>query len=277
MVRAQPHAVAYCALRVHVYEERFHTAPSERGGEIHCGGRLTDTAFLAHDGEDGSHSLFRAGDGVRPAACLDLLDGLPGMLDPPFRFDRGRRMLQKGRQVALGALAVAALEQQIRQAIVRAAQLRVDFECPAIAADGVVQSSGSRIRDRHVLEDALIVGLIAQCEPVRRERGVVVTLALQRQRFAQVVETLWARRVRRSTTRQAAPPGHAMRLESRTWVGRRTTVARCRNAHSAYLSRANLCRPTRGGNRAVGRERATVAFALSRTRPPIWRTRGATT
>src|SRR5690348_5717537 len=133
MVRAQSDAVAHGALRIDVREEGLHAAPCERRREIYGGRRLADTAFLADYGENSSHSLFRAG--VRGSTASDLLDGLPRVLHPAFGFGRRRRMLQKRGQVTFGALAIPALEQQIRESVVRAAQLRIDFECTPIAAD----------------------------------------------------------------------------------------------------------------------------------------------
>jgi len=63
-------------------------------------------------------------------------------------------------------------------------------------ADRLVVASRLGERDRHVLEDAGIVGVIAQRETIRRKGRVVVSLPLQRERLIQVVETLRAEVVR---------------------------------------------------------------------------------
>ena len=72
----------------------------------------------------------------------------------------------------------------------RAGELGLDVESPAIAANRLGLSSGARICDRHVLENAMIGRLIAQRELIRRQGSFVITLTLERQPLAQVVEAL---------------------------------------------------------------------------------------
>ena len=70
----------------------------------------------------------------------------------------------------------------------RACELGLDVESAAIAANRFGLSSGARICDRHVLENAVIGGLIAQGELIGRQGRFVVTLTFERQPLAQVVE-----------------------------------------------------------------------------------------
>ncbi len=72
----------------------------------------------------------------------------------------------------------------------RARELWLDVESSAIAANRFGLSSSARVCDRHVLENAMIGGLIAQGELIRRQRGFIVTLTFERQPLAQVVEAL---------------------------------------------------------------------------------------
>ena len=87
-------------------------------------------------------------------------------------------------------LGVAPPQQEERETIMRARELRLNVERPAIAANRFGLSSGARVRDRHVLENAMVGGLIAQRELIRRQRGFVVALTFERQPLAQVVEAL---------------------------------------------------------------------------------------
>ena len=116
---------------------------------------------------------------------------------------------ETGRQVLLGASRITALEQQKRKTVVRTAQLGIEIEGATIAAHGILESAGLRERDRHVLQDARIARPVAQGETVRGERGVVIALALERERFAQIVQSLRLGRRVGITTGEPAPPGHA--------------------------------------------------------------------
>jgi len=72
----------------------------------------------------------------------------------------------------------------------RSGKLGLDVESSAIAANRFGLSSSARVRDRHVLENTMIGGLIAEGELIRRQSGFVVTLTFERQPLAQVVEAL---------------------------------------------------------------------------------------
>src|SRR2546426_11200599 len=91
-------------------------------------------------------------------------------------------MCEKRLEMSLRAVGVAALEQQKRQPVVRAGECAVELQRPPVMADRFVHASRLGERDRHVLEDAGVVGMIAECEAIRREGGVVVALPLERER-----------------------------------------------------------------------------------------------
>ena len=59
----------------------------------------------------------------------------------------------------------------------------VDLECSSVVTNGVVGAVCLSERNRHVLEDTQIIGVIAQRETIRRQCRIVVTLAFQRQRL----------------------------------------------------------------------------------------------
>src|SRR5690242_4246546 len=111
----------------------------------------------------------------------------------------------------LRASPVIALEKKKREPVVRAREIGCKLERTAVAANGVIQSRRLRVRDRHVLEDARIVGPVAQGESIRGQRRIVVALTLQRERLAQIVEALRLEVAFRFAAEQATPPGHAMR------------------------------------------------------------------
>ena len=142
-------------------------------------------------------------------AGAELFEGGARVRDPSLRFRAPRRMREKCREVLLGACRIAALEQQKRESVVRAAQLGIEIECATVAAHGVLEPPGLRERDRHVLQDARIARPVAQGEPVRGERSVVIALALERERFAQIVQSLRLGRSVGITAGEPAPPGHA--------------------------------------------------------------------
>ena len=101
---------------------------------------------------------------------------------------------------------VAALDQEEGEPVVRAGQLGVELEGAPIRTDRLVHPPGARERDRHVLEDARIVGMIPHRQPVRRQRRVEVALTLQRQRLVEIIEALRLRAVVRLAADQAAEP-----------------------------------------------------------------------
>jgi hypothetical protein len=61
---------------------------------------------------------------------------------------------------------IAPPQQQEAESIVCAGQLGLDGERASIAPDCLVELSELRVGDGHVLEDLVIVGLLAEGEPV---------------------------------------------------------------------------------------------------------------
>src|SRR5206468_8398379 len=67
-------------------------------------------------------------------------------------------------------------------------------------------------RDRHVLQDARVVGVVAQRQPIRREGRVVVALAFQGECLVQIVEALRVDLVGARAAEQAAPETHGPKI-----------------------------------------------------------------
>src|SRR5690348_3415247 len=130
------------------------------------------------------------------------------VLNPSLRLRAGRRLRKKCLEMLLCTRAIAALEQQEREAVMRAGELRRELERASITADRVVQPTGLGERDGHVLQYFRIVRSVAQRQSVRRERGVVIPLSLQRQRLAQIIQALRLDVAFRLAAHEAAPPGH---------------------------------------------------------------------
>src|SRR5690606_26985703 len=107
---------------------------------------------------------------------------------------------------------IVLLQEKEGQSVVCTGQRGLQLERAAVAADRLVQLTGTRVGDRRVLEHALIVRLVAQGEPVGGQRSRVITLALQRERLVQVVDTLRSGLARGLPAGEAAPPGHARRV-----------------------------------------------------------------
>src|SRR5439155_2650598 len=67
-------------------------------------------------------------------------------------------------------------------------------------------------RDRHVLQDAGVVGVVAQCQAIRREGCVVIALALEGERLVQIIEALGMDVVGARAAEQAAPETHGPKI-----------------------------------------------------------------
>src|SRR5438034_9243026 len=91
-------------------------------------------------------------------------------------------MGEEGAQVLRRAVGVAALEEQEREAVVRAGQIPIELERAVIVPDRLVEAPRLGEGDRHVLENAGIGGMVAQRQPIRGQRGLVIALAFERER-----------------------------------------------------------------------------------------------
>ena len=89
-----------------------------------------------------------------------------------------------------GVVCLAAAQKQKCETVMRAGKLWLDLERAAIAAYRLVWPASSRIRDRHVLKNAVIRRLIPESERVRRQRGLVIALTFEREALAEIVEAL---------------------------------------------------------------------------------------
>src|SRR2546422_1236088 len=78
-----------------------------------------------------------------------------------------------------GAVGIAALQQQKRQSVVRTRERAVELERAAVVADRLVEAARLGEGDRHVLQNARVVGGIAQRQPIGRQCRVVVPPTLQ--------------------------------------------------------------------------------------------------
>lgn len=137
------------------------------------------------------------------------------MLDPACGIGAAGRLSQEGTEMASSRIGLAALEEQKRHPIVGARERVVDFERAPIRANRLVVLLGLRERDRHVLEDAEIGGVIAQGQPVRGEGGVVVALALEREGLVEIVEPLRPEVAVSGPPEEAFPEAHSRRRYQR--------------------------------------------------------------
>ena len=138
----------------------------------------------------------------RPSRALHVVSGA-GLLgdvaqralrvaDPALGVGSLGRPRQEGAQVLGRLLHVAALEQQERHAVVRAAQRVVQLQRALVVADGLLRLAGLGERDRHVEQDPGVGGIVPEGQPVGGERGLEVPLPLQGQPLVEVVQPLRA-------------------------------------------------------------------------------------
>ena len=78
-----------------------------------------------------------------------------------------------------GTVRIAALQQQEREPVVRAGEPSVQLERAPVMANRFVEAARLGECDRHVLENARVVGKIAQRQAVRRKGRVVIPLPLE--------------------------------------------------------------------------------------------------
>jgi len=112
--------------------------------------------------------------------------------------------------MSLRATKVSAFEQQIRQPVMRARQLRIELQRTPVRTNRVVELSRFGERDGHVLKNARIVGLIAKRQTVRGKRRIEIALALQRERLGEVIDALRPDMFG-VPAEDPAPPGHGIR------------------------------------------------------------------
>src|SRR2546427_6425997 len=66
--------------------------------------------------------------------------------------------------------------------------------------------------DRHVLENAGMGGMVAQRQPIRGQRGLVIALAFERERLVQIIEALGLELIDARAAEEAAPETHAPKI-----------------------------------------------------------------
>ena len=163
---------------------------------------LVKVLFYYEEGDPRRHV------GVAGAQCRERLLRVP---HPAFHFGGRRGLREEGFQMRHRAREVLALEQQKREPVMRPGELRRDVERTSIRTNGLLEPSGLGVGDRDILQDSGIVGMVAQRETIRGQRGVEIALPLERERLAQIVEALGLELAVRLATKQAAPPGHRKR------------------------------------------------------------------
>ncbi len=112
------------------------------------------------------------------------------MQDPLRHFGIAARPGQKRPEVLRGVRGIAPPQQQECQTVVRADQALIEFERPPIVSDRFLDAAALRQRDRDVLEDPDVVGLVAERELIRRDRTLDVTVSFERHALVEVVEAL---------------------------------------------------------------------------------------
>src|SRR5687768_627067 len=208
---AQPDSIPDRPLRVGVHDQRLQPSAGECRGEVYRRGGLSDAALLADDREHLTHALLELPRGIGGAvARRELIECLLRVSHPSVRFGALWRIGEKRVQVSLCTAEVAALEQQVRESVVGARKLRVELEGPAIGTHGVVELTRLGEGDRHVLENARVVGLIPQRQAIRGQRRIEVTLTLERERLGEVVDALRPDMLG-VPAEDTAPPGHGIR------------------------------------------------------------------
>src|SRR2546422_10313623 len=107
-------------------------------------------------------TLFRSRRGrLGRSGGAEVAQRLGRVLDPFLRVRPLGRMGEEGAQVLRRAVGVAALEEQEREAVVRAGQIPIELERAAIVPDRLVEAPQIGEGDRHVLENAGIGGMVA--------------------------------------------------------------------------------------------------------------------
>src|SRR5207249_3542578 len=134
------------------------------------------------------------------------------VLDPFLRVGSFGRVREERAQVLGRAVRIAALEQQEREPVVRARELAVELQRAAIVPDRFVDAPRLGERDRHVLENARVVGMVAQRQAIRCEGRVVVALAFECERLVEIVEALGVDLVGARAAEQAAPETHGPKI-----------------------------------------------------------------
>src|SRR5690242_14847178 len=99
---------------------------------------------------------------------------------------------------------IAAAQKQKCEAIVRARKFGLDGKRASITAYRFVELTELRVGDRHVLEDFVIVRLLAESESIRCQGSVVIALAFEGERLAEIVEIVGPR-FRFPSAHQAVP------------------------------------------------------------------------
>src|SRR5437660_11186373 len=121
-------------------------------------------------------------------------------------------MGEEGAQVLGRAVWVAALQEQERESVVGARQLAVQLERAAVVSDRLVDAARLGERDGHVLQNAGVVGMIAQRQAIRGESRLVVALAFEGERLVQVIEALGLDVIGARAAEQAAPETHGPKI-----------------------------------------------------------------
>ena len=88
-------------------------------------------------------------------------------------------MREERLQMLRGAVRIAALQQEKGEAVVRARERGIELERAAVVTDRFVVAARLGERDRHVLENARVVGKIAQCQAIRRQGRIIIPLTFQ--------------------------------------------------------------------------------------------------
>ena len=96
------------------------------------------------------------------------------------------------------------------RAVMCAGQLGLQLERLSVTAHGFIVAPGLGERDRHVLQHAVIVRLIPERKPIGRQRGVVIALSFEHERFVEIIEALRLDLSGGLAAEYAAPPGHSV-------------------------------------------------------------------
>ena len=200
------------ATTVYVTVSPTSTALPGRGGHLQgddgvvAGGELAAAGQRHHD-EPRPREPHPGPPSDRP---LGVLERRLGVLDPSVGVGPLGRPGQEGAEVLRRQSRVAPLEEQERDAVVRADQRRVELDGAAIVADRLVGLARLGERDGHVLQDPGVLRVVAQRQPVGGERRLEIPLPLERERLVQVIEALRTQRGGLSLAEQPTPEAHTV-------------------------------------------------------------------
>ena len=127
------------------------------------------------------------------------------MPDPAVGVGTLGRALKEGLQVGRGLVVFPPFEQEEGHAVMGSDKAVVQLEGALVVPDGFVGLAGLGEGDGDVLQDPGVIGMIPERQPIGGERRGIIALALEGERFIEIVEPLRAQAFGLLVAKQAAP------------------------------------------------------------------------